>query len=167
MQVGQVDLKQRDIRLGVCSDQRRRHQIATPREKLDQDFIGTFDDVVVGDNETICRNHKTRPQRCRAAGAIIVEIAEKLFEPFWDRALRSCAGRNSGGCRDVHNRRTDAFCQIGKGQWAILRGGQHGLGQQQQTTKEQHLQHVQDRLITLSGGHCLRFHVRLIFCSVK
>jgi hypothetical protein len=60
-----LDLQKRDIGVGIGADQLGLKFDA--REELDQDLVGPFDHVVVGDDEAVLGNHEARAQRLAAA----------------------------------------------------------------------------------------------------
>ena len=112
-----VDLEQRDVCFWVCAHQRRCHFFA--REELNDDFIGGFDDMVVGDHIPIFRNHEAGAKRRAAAGSVtvaVLEFAEEIFErrAFGHNWSFVRALGHDCRCGDVHHRRADAFGKVGK-----------------------------------------------------
>ena len=122
-------LQQRDIRLEIGADQLGLKPLAG--KELDLDLIGALDDMVVGDDVTIGRDHKARAQRfgalrfltLRSRGTVgpvaVHEVLKELLERRAGRHHRPAFGRGGDDGRggDVHHRGADAFRQIGETFW--------------------------------------------------
>ena len=115
------NLQQGDIGLGVGANQFGIQGFA--RIELDLDFVGPFDDVIVGHDIAIFGNHETRSQglaparlRIVALTVAVLEIPEEFFERRSGRhhgpVFDGCGNDGRGG--DVHHRRADLRGKIGK-----------------------------------------------------
>mmetsp|Transcript_23952 Transcript_23952/g.43696 ORF Transcript_23952/g.43696 Transcript_23952/m.43696 type:complete len:509 (-) Transcript_23952:2323-3849(-) len=145
-----LDLQQGDVGVRVSADHGRLELLSGlpfAGVELDQDLIGPFDDVVVGHDIAVLRNHKAGAKRRRPARTLplavvvaVLKVAKEVFEwrSFGHDALGAGTPRHHCRGGDVDHRGADLL-----GQWRKAFGPGHrrkGLhqhkGQRQRTNPE-------------------------------